>query len=360
MLRRQTWFTSLSIFALLACSSGCGADALSPVGDPIDVGDDDDDDSPWIEEEYYQQPGEATDVLFVVDNSCSMMEEQNALQTNFYNFAQWFVDSNMDYHVGITVLDDYQGQPTVGQLYGPTRYIDPSTPDPVGAFTGNMTMGYDGWGNCEVGLSATQRALSEPLAGGYNHDFYSDDAYLMVVIVTDEDDGSYYDSECYGGNYVGYQEFIPWFTQLKGEDGLGLFHFAAITGDAGAGCSSAWGDAEAGDGYLDVVDALGDDATFHSICDQDWSDVMSDLGQRAANYQTEFGLGAPAQEDSIQVFLDLDGPEGPLWEMELEEDHEFELPFAYIYNEGLNALAFTYETKPPPGSLLRVRYLPAE
>ena len=85
---------------------------------------------------------------------------------------------------------------------------------------------------------------------------------------------------------------------------------------------------------------------------------MLNLGQRAANYQTVFGLGAPAQEESIEAYLDPDGPEGPVEEITLREDHEFLQPNAYDYNEGLNALTFTYDTKPPPGSVLRVRYLP--
>jgi len=259
------------------------------------------------------------------------------------------------------VLDDYQGQPTIGQLYGNTRYIDSNTPDPGGAFTGNMTMGSDGWGNCEVGLEATRRALTDPLASGYNTDFYREDAYLMVVIVSDEDDGSYFDSECAnGGQNIGYGEFVPWFTQLKGPGGLGLFHFAAIVGDSGGGCSSSWGDAEAGDGYLDVVNALGDDATFHSICEQDWTDVMVDLGQRAANYQLLFGLGAPPQMDTLEVYLDLDGPDGPANEFQIHEDATYNSQYAFWYSESLNALQFTYETKPPAGSSLRVRYLPAE
>ncbi len=84
MLQRGIRLAWIPMLALVAGWDSCGADDLSPVGDLILQGDDDDDGSPWIEEEFNQQVGEKTDVLFVVDNSCSMMEEQNALQFDYH------------------------------------------------------------------------------------------------------------------------------------------------------------------------------------------------------------------------------------------------------------------------------------
>ena len=43
----------------------------------------------------------SVDVLWVIDNSCSMTEEQQALTDNFNKFVQYFVGSGLDYHIGV-------------------------------------------------------------------------------------------------------------------------------------------------------------------------------------------------------------------------------------------------------------------
>ena len=40
------------------------------------------------------------DVLFVIDNSCSMNNEQSELTANFPSFMAYFLDSGLDYHIG--------------------------------------------------------------------------------------------------------------------------------------------------------------------------------------------------------------------------------------------------------------------
>ena len=45
------------------------------------------------------------DILWVIDNSCSMTEEQQALSQNFASFVQYFVGSGLDYHIGVVSTD---------------------------------------------------------------------------------------------------------------------------------------------------------------------------------------------------------------------------------------------------------------
>ncbi len=325
----------------------------------------------YLEDEFIQRTAEASDILFVVDNSCSMAEEQAALQQNFWNFIQFFVDSGLDYHIGITTLDDFSGgfgfpaQWPVGQLFGSTRYIDNNTVDPVTAFTNNMTMGDQGYGACEVGLEATFRAVSPSPDGysdQYNAGFYRDAALLSVVIVSDEADGTTSPMECTDwASYMGYQEFIPWITNLKGSHSIDMIQFAAIVGDSPSGCSSPWGDAERGAGYLEVVDGLGEDhATFFSICDQDWSDVMTQLGLEAAGLRTSFYLSLVPVEGTLEAYLDPDGADGPDEEIQIFEDPSYSQQYSFVYNRVSNSLDFTTDTMPPEGAKLRVVYQIAE
>jgi len=357
-------FVGIVVFAALAASvmlsSGCqdynmiGPGDWKPEDQPEQLGE------THLEDIFIQRTAEASDVLFVVDNSCSMQEEQQALMTNFWNFIQFFVDSGLDYHIGVTVLDDWATQPPIGQLFGTTRYIDQTTPDPVGAFTANMTMGHDGMGSCEVGLEASYRALTEPLVSGYNAGFYREDALLSIVIVSDEVDGSVYQSQC--PNAISYMEYIPWLTMtLKGSHSIDMIHFAAIVGDHPNGCNSSWGEADPGRGYYEVYTALGDEhATYYSICNQDWSDVMTRLGLEAAGLRTEFHLSLVPVEGTLQVYLDLDGEGGPEEEIEIFEDPDYLTDWAFVYDRTSNSLDFIFETMPPESAKLRVVYQVAE
>ncbi len=361
-----TWVLALLWIAVSACDGTDG-----PVVDGGDVGDDDD----LVVDEYFQQnPGADVDVLFVVDNSCSMAEEQELLMTNFWFFVQHLVDTSLDYHIGITVLDLWEGaygypaEAEIGALFGTTPIIDRSTADPTTAFMDNMTMGDDGVGVCEVGLETVYRALSEPLASGVNQGFYRDAARLMVILVSDENDGSVPGSECQLGQGPsdGYedweslmddQDFVPWFTGLKGPDWTFQVHFAAIVGDGPDGCSSWFGDAEPADGYLQVIDALGEDhATFHSICDSNWMPVMDELGVRAAGLTLQFGLSHEPVKETLQVFLDLDGADGPAEAFLLTEDPTWSTDYAYWYDAARNSIDFDPSTAPPVGSELHVSY----
>ncbi len=349
---RRRWVLAFGLQASIVLALGCDGPKVMDVGDDDTVaGDDDTVDHGLREDEFEQRVAAATDVLFVVDNSCSMEEEQNALQSNFYNFIQFFYGSGLDYHIGITVLDDWQGQPPLGQLFGNTPYIDTTTPDPIDTFTANMTMGAAGMGACEVGLEASYRAITEPLVSGYNSGFYREDALLNVVIVSDEVDGS-----VTGCDAISWMDYVAWLTGLKllGADGI---YFAAIAGDMPSGCSSNWGDADPGRGYYEVYDALGPDhATFYSICEQDWSDVMVELGVRAAGLQLQFLLSEPAIPETVRVFIDPDGDEGAEVEFEIFEDHTFTGEYSFRFDRDENTLVFVPATVPPPHAILRVTY----
>jgi hypothetical protein len=341
---------ALVLSLVTACPGGLIVD-----DDTDSTGDDDTTglDDGWREEVLAQTSDGAVDVLFVVDNSCSMIEEQAALATHVETFIEALIDSAVDYHIGITVLDSWPGQPVVGELFGDPPYIDTTTQNPVTAFLANMTMGADGMGACEVGLEATYRCLTPPLVGGANDGFYREEAQLTVVVISDEVDASTTD-EC--DPSLGWTEFVPWFTTLKGASGIERVHFGAIVGDRPDGCTSDWGDAWPGDGYLDVVDALGPDhSTFHSICDQDWSQVMTDLGTITLGLNTSFPLAELPIPGTLQVFLDPDGG-GPEVEFQIYEDPTYSIDFAFVHDALANTLEFATHTAPPSGSTLRVTY----
>jgi len=63
---------------------------------------------------FQQSRRNTVDVLLVVDNSCSMWEEQDKLATNFDSFIQFFQGVDVDYQIGVITTDTldekYQGR----------------------------------------------------------------------------------------------------------------------------------------------------------------------------------------------------------------------------------------------------------
>ena len=79
-----------------------------------------------VVEEFIQEGNNATDILWVVDNSCSMGGEQTSLAVNFSSFIQIVDALDMDYHIGVTTTDTGDN----GALEGSTPIVTPSTVSP--------------------------------------------------------------------------------------------------------------------------------------------------------------------------------------------------------------------------------------
>ncbi len=146
------------------------------------------------------------DMLFVIDNSNSMLAEQQHLIASFDGFIAGIQDNLSevnDYHVGVVTTDAYAlnqpGCQTLGSLVTQTgdgpcgpwaegRFI--SLADELApAFTCAAKVGPDGDTN-ERQIEAALRAIGPELAGpdGCNEGFIRDDALLVLVLITDEDD----------------------------------------------------------------------------------------------------------------------------------------------------------------------------
>ena len=71
-----------------------------------------------IQKDVFQQERRNTvDILVVVDNSCSMQEEQEKLSSNFESFISAFVGVDVDWQIGIVTTDTYYAE-IPGQLLG--------------------------------------------------------------------------------------------------------------------------------------------------------------------------------------------------------------------------------------------------
>lgn len=272
-------------------------------------------------DEFVQGVGKQVDVLFIVDNSGSMSEEQDNLAKNFGTFTQIADLWQNNYHIGVvtTDMDDAKQSGKLIEKSG-VRVVTPKTVNGPQILLSMVKQGTNGSGD-EQGLSAAEAALTLPnvydsgkkcaadadcksdggfcvpdaedpatkKCGGTNRTFVRKNAGLEVVVLSDEEDGSAADI-----NY--YTNFL---FSIKGFANKGLFHLHAIVGDAGNGCKGSGGDAVAGDRYLAVAKATG--GKIGSICSTSFAQVLKDIGNVAFGLAQQFFLTRTPEESTIVV-----------------------------------------------------------
>jgi hypothetical protein len=116
-----------------------------------------------------------------------------------------------------------------------------------------------------------------------------------VVLISDEEDQS-------PGSVPFYIDF---FKSIKGFVNDDMFHAHAIVGDKNGGCKISQDEgADAGKRYIEIQEATGGE--FGSICDQDFSQVLQDIGNKAFGLQKGFYLSAQADgaPGNIKVWVD--------------------------------------------------------
>lgn len=142
-----------------------------------------------VETDRYQLPPfkrQPIDVLFVIDDSCSMEDDQSALAANFESFFGSFRTNQVDFRIAV-VTTDMTDSMRSGRFVGPV--LNDKTAAVDKAFSGLVNVGSMGSAS-ERALAAVQAALSEPLISSTNRNFLRANADLAVIILGDEDDQS--------------------------------------------------------------------------------------------------------------------------------------------------------------------------
>lgn len=274
----------------------------------------------------------AIDVLFVIDNSCSMEQEQSSLASNFPQFMNYFVGSGIDYHIGVISTDLVSGL-QAGQLQAAQgyRYIDENTVEPTAVFAQMATVGFNGnWE--ERGRDAVFTALELRADSPTNEGFYRPEAGLEVVFVSDEDDVSEIMSEA---------EFLAWFENLKWSPDRTNAH-AIVTPRNVNSCPEGL---VPGIDYLDLAQAT--DGTSYNICAEDWAPMLDSLGLATSGLRLEYFLSRLPVLSTLNVSVAT--PEGlTLQFVECLAGDEIDRDDCeVIYNPARNSIVFLdYEPAP--------------
>lgn len=294
---------------------------------------------------FAQDPRPKADILWVIDSSCSMRDEQQYLSQNFaavISYATSAVPGGIDYQMG--VIDSDPNTATGGKLKGDAlnpkvlRYNTPRVDD---LFRAKVQVGTSGSGN-EQFADLAVRALTAPLVNTDNAGFLRPDAVLAVIAVTDADD----------------QSQLPWtvieglLRNVKGAARPGMFSYNVIgpfTSSTPPGCEY--------DDFVDFSDMGLHDylvATFAGvkgqICNQQWAQTLQVIGRTAFGYRDRFFLSAqPDMMSPAPVFtLTLDGINVP--------ETDTTGGTVWSYDPASNSVRFSSQYVPEPGQTLTVAY----
>ncbi len=267
----------------------------------------------------------AADVLFVVDDSCSMYDEQVALASSFPVMIDTILDQGLDFHVGVVSTD--MANPTKQGLLQPSLsgslWIDPSDPNPEISFLEMASLGTNGSAT-ERGLAAVDAALFVHGSAG-NLGFRRVTAQLAVVVLSDEDDQS--------------PELTTTYADALSAEAFynGDVSFSSIVEPPIGGCNF-YG---VGQRYLDVTSQVG--GIEASICDSDYSPALTTLTQTLWT-SVPYSLSSIPDPATIEV-TSFEGGTATIL-----------APTDWVYDAAQNTVRFTSSYAPPSGTDIEVAY----
>ena len=298
------------------------------------------------------------DVLFVVDNSGSMSSSQASLATNFPSFIDYFKNKGYDFRIAVTTTDAYYGDQfvtngcslcNVGQTKfrsgaNPKVYIlDNTTPNLETVFSQNVNVGTTGSGD-ERAFSSFEAALSSPLNTG----FHRSDAYLAVIMVSDEEDFSHNDinlNESYTQptlhTVASYKSFLEIFTGGQSSVDFSVSTISVLD----AACRTALGAGrKIGTRYMQLADLTG--GTKNSLCNT-FDLILNNISTYIANQiVAQFLLTRTPIVSSIRVSID-----GIL----ISEDSSN----GWSYNPATNLITIQGAVTPQSGAIVTINFDPA-
>ncbi len=264
--------------------------------------------------------GGKVDILWVIDNSCSMDDPQQDLADGISGFLQALQQQQLDYQIGVVTTD-------FGGLQGPEPIMDANTAGLAGAFADAVALGTGG-SSFERGLQYGTEALTSPLTdpGGVNEGFLRPDAALRVFYVTNDEDESPDGVAAYVTTLWGLKPFTD------------LVMLGSATGQS-SGCSGNGITASAEVRYTQAVDFTGGVAA--SICDAGWVDDLANIDWVPMGCDQSFALNAPALPHTIEVQAD-----------------GVPITSGWSYDEGQQAVVFDPDSWLDCGATVTIQYVP--
>ena len=260
---------------------------------------------------FTQIPPAKVDVVFVVDDSGSMADEQSLLRTELPKLVQLATEWGQDYRLAVTTTDT---KGVAGQFKGPPQYTVPGMSTQT--FADLLVVGTTGYWE-EMGLEGAWMALNgvntsdtsyecvnapgqcpetspgktlwciDGYCRGPNYGFLRDDAELVMVIVSDEEDSSPQSVNWYVSNFAALK---------KQGSGVGVKIHTIVTPEDG--CQGGlFG--SVGLRYIQATRAFG--GVSADICATDFSAEFAEISAQTFGLKDRFYPTLPPDPATIEV-----------------------------------------------------------
>jgi hypothetical protein len=252
---------------------------------------------------FMQVPTPKVDVLFVVDDSGSMADDQVMLKQELPTLVAEAASWGQDYHMAVTTTDPNL---VAGQFQGTPSWIDDTVETSV--FANNLLVGTSGHWE-EMGLNGAWMAFSgsnvtstsivcinapnacpsglwclDGLCRGPNVGFLREDADLVILLISDEEDSSPETTDWY----------IEHYADLKDpQKGYGVKVHALVHDDQCFG--SGYG--TKGTRYIEVVKQF--DGHVGSLCTSDFGGEIEDIADKTFGLKDQFYPTLPPDPSTI-------------------------------------------------------------
>jgi hypothetical protein len=351
--------------AALTSTAGCGSKSFNVAN----------------EEDFFQQSSTVksvpVDILWVVDNSGSMETSQQNVANNVASFIDKFTQKNFDYQIAVTTTDAYKGlathgnDPTIALFrdgerdYYPTdgindatssgyHVITPSTPNLKDVFKTNVLQGIYGGGD-ERSFQSMEAALLN--TSNRNRPFPRPGAFLVVIILTDEEDFSWdgtaniqMQADGVTPNLITdsrlhpisrYTDLLDTVTGSTATQKNYMVNAIAIFSEAcRAQLATGFSGRRIAERHAQLVDATG--GIKASLCD-DFSGILSNLSDSILEFSTKFYLSRVPLAGTLEIYVDgVLVPES-----------------GYTYNPDDNSVTFQSQYIPAQDADIRVRFTPS-
>lgn len=276
---------------------------------------------PMVQEAWEQPARESgVDILWVIDDSASMSEEQEQLLLHSESFISFLSNAAVDFRIALTTTD--LGRDGAGQPLGGVMSAD--TPELAIEFARTIEAIPSG-DRDERGFEAALALLEQQ---GTDTVPLRRAADLEVIFFSDEDDHS----------DLTVQQYLNQVDALRPD---ALVAHNAVVGDLPEGCASLLAAADPGDRYVEAQ--LATEGLRESICSADYSALLERIALKVLGLENRFALREVPDPTTLEVRVD-----GAL--IPQRERH------GWTWDAGTNIVSLDGYAVPAPGSTVDIRY----
>jgi hypothetical protein len=262
-------------------------------------------------DKFYKPKTNPVDILFVVDNSGSMVDNAADIQANIPRFFSILYNNHINYQVAVTSTEGVGGLYPSGVLstWAGEQFVTPKTLDPIASFSGMMN-NRSGYG--EAGIDAVMESMTTQFSN--NKEFFRQGVPLHIITVTDEKEQS---STYSPGQLIAFLNGIV--VPYKGE-----VVYSAVVNVPGS-CNQN----EIGWKYISVSKVMG--GLVADICSDDWSFILEDIARYKTEQIYEYMLSHKPVVDTIKVTIE-----------HLDITYVFKPGSDWTYDESSNSIEFSW------------------